>query len=368
MDLREQCRLSYYEPITVLSEEHGVFLVRHQGSGRLFVKKELTVFHKEVYQGLMRQPVKGIPAIIDLFEDGDKLIIIEEYINGFTLEKLLEVNGRFSERDVVSFGLKLSSILTALHSRTPAIVHRDIKPSNIIATSDGTVYLLDLNAAKYADRNESRDTELIGTPGYAAPEQYGFGSSEARTDIFALGMLLNKLATGKFPSEAKVPGRLGKIIERCTRMDPEKRYSDADAVHEALRALSKYHGVSGQNTTSRKLPGFRSGKPLHKALGWCTYGLLAFCFYMMFAVDTEDPFPMTLFLTTFAVGGIFMEILLIFNYRGILNRLGPGRIPNKWLRLLTTLLTAVIAAFLWFGIFYLISKVFFISNGKGGRL
>ena len=87
----------------------------------------------------------------------------------------------------------LCNILEALHSMTPPIIHRDIKPSNIIITSYNYAMLLDFNAAKqFSGQNES-DTVLIGTPGYAAPEQYGFGSSSPKTDIYSLGIVLREM-------------------------------------------------------------------------------------------------------------------------------------------------------------------------------
>lgn len=120
----------------------------------------------------------------------------------------------------------LCNILEALHSMTPPIIHRDIKPSNIIITSYNYAMLLDFNAAKqFSGQNES-DTVLIGTPGYAAPEQYGFGSSSPKTDIYSLGIVLREMlgSITPVPDIAPILHRLNLIAERCTQMTPAARY------------------------------------------------------------------------------------------------------------------------------------------------
>lgn len=101
-----------------------------------------------------------------------------------------------------------------MHSYYLPIIHRDIKPSNVIVTNDGIVKLLDMNAAKYYKGNAEEDTHLIGTVGYAAPEQYGFGESSVQTDIYALGVLLNYLIVGDIPKKGLSSGQIGRIVEK----------------------------------------------------------------------------------------------------------------------------------------------------------
>ena len=234
MTLEEKSRLSCYREISVLNKEHRIFLVQHTLTGRIYVKKTLKVYDLSVLKALKDNPVPHIPRIYELFQDNGDLILIEEYINGSSLQDLLDNYGLPGEDLSVNYVLQLCRILYELHHYDPPIIHRDIKPSNIIVSEDGTLTLIDLDAAKYAKDEQTRDTRLLGTQGYAAPEQYGFGSSGPETDIYALGVLLNVLLTGKFPRDQIYGGHLGDVIETCTKMDPEERYPDTDALARAL--------------------------------------------------------------------------------------------------------------------------------------
>ena len=99
------------------------------------------------------------------------------------------------------------------------IVHRDIKPSNVILTEDGRIILIDLNAAKFTNEFKDRDTRLIGTKGFAAPEQFGFGSSTPQTDIYALGVLMKTLL-----SDSVTNKKLSVIINKCLELNPDDRF------------------------------------------------------------------------------------------------------------------------------------------------
>ena len=136
---------------------------------------------------------------------------------------------------------QLCSILIQLQSFTPPIVHRDIKPSNIILTEDGRIVLIDLNAARLDDKNRSHDTQLIGTAGFAAPEQYGFAASSPRADLYAAGILMRVLLTGTDAKDDVLSRHLSRkmraIIERCTQLDPRKRYPSAQALQRDIRKL-----------------------------------------------------------------------------------------------------------------------------------
>ena len=106
-----------------------------------------------------------------------------------------------------------------------AAVHRDIKPENVIMRGRRAV-LIDFDAARLHKPEQESDTQVLGTTGFAAPEQYGLSQSDVRTDIYALGVLMNVMLTGEHPSKRLAEGRMGRVIERCTRVNPEKRYKD----------------------------------------------------------------------------------------------------------------------------------------------
>ena len=117
-------------------------------------------------------------------------------------------------------------IVEELHSVRPPIIHRDIKPSNIIITQEHAVKLLDLNAAHQIHFQKAEDTVLMGTKGYAAPEQYGFGQSDVRTDVYAMGKLMEQMGANQ--------SRYAHIVKKATQMEPKKRYRDIEEMERAL--------------------------------------------------------------------------------------------------------------------------------------
>lgn len=137
------------------------------------------------------------------------MIVVEEYIEGVTLSDLLE-EGIIKQDKAVRLVRDVCVILRNLHTLKHPIIHRDVKPSNILLGSDSKVYLLDMNMAKWYEPEEIEDTKMLGTKYFAAPEQlgYGFSASTDKTDIYAFGMLLNMLVTGKLPKEEKATGKL----------------------------------------------------------------------------------------------------------------------------------------------------------------
>lgn len=119
--------------------------------------------------------------------------------------------------------------MTVLHAN--GFVHRDIKPENIMITNNGTVKLIDFNASRIYDKNKSSDTISLGTIGYASPEQLGINQSDARTNIYALGVLLNVMLTGEHPSKRLAKSRAGKIVLKCTQINPNKRFFQQNSLN-----------------------------------------------------------------------------------------------------------------------------------------
>ena len=236
--LEDLYNLSFYKEITVLNKEHKIYLVQHIETGRTFVKKEMTIYNKSVFEQLKNRPIVGIPRIYEVCENDGVLTIIEEYISGITLDEYIQQRGIISESDTVTYVDQLCSILSKLHSFSPAIIHRDIKPSNIMLTDDNRIVLIDLNGAKTEVKGQTRDTELIGTQGFAAPEQYGFGASNIQTDIYSVGKLMVVMLTGNLDGINKYSGRLKPVIECCLNIDPKNRYENALQLQKAVNSKS----------------------------------------------------------------------------------------------------------------------------------
>ncbi len=224
-------KLSEYAWMQDLDDTGNAGIVRHTETGKVYVEKILKQYDSSVYLYLLEHPVKNMPRIEALFEGRERLVIIEEYIPGATLADVLK-DARLSPECAAEIAAKVCAILNDLHNLPTPIVHRDVKPSNIMCSTDGEVYLLDMNASKWYKEDETDDTRHIGTMGYAAPEQAGFGmtASSAKTDIYAVGVLMNVMVTGQYPKNEKAPEPLYSVIERCTRLDAKERLSATDVI------------------------------------------------------------------------------------------------------------------------------------------
>lgn len=222
------------------------------------VRKDGRMDFNIVRQGLMaeidtlkRLKHPYLPSIVDVIEDDETFIIVMDYVEGRSLDKILEEHGVQQESGVVEWAKQLCDVLGYLHSRTPAIIYRDMKPANVMLKPDGTVTLIDFGTAKNYEINYG-ETTGIGTIGYAAPEQYigsGLGRTDARTDIYCLGMTLYHLLTGQDPCRNLISDTsiravnpalsrgLDSIIRKCTAHQPEDRYQSCE---ELMYDLENY--------------------------------------------------------------------------------------------------------------------------------
>lgn len=275
MLLENQYPLSAYQDVTPLCEEGHVTLVQNMEDGKLYVKKQLHCYNLGVYQHFQKKPINNTPIVYGIYPNEANLIIIEEYLAGSTLEEILVDNGCFSEKETIELTMQLCMILMELHKSEPAIIHRDIKPSNLIISPEKKLYLLDFNAAKPSNSSSGRDTMLLGTAGFAAPEQYGFTASSPQTDIYSVGVLINTLLIGKLPSEEIADGKLRRIILHCLELNPKDRYHNVKELYYALKRV--------RDVKSELLPpGFRTMR-LHKIL----IALIGYAFIIAVTVSSK---------------------------------------------------------------------------------
>ena len=220
-----------YDTLRVLkqSPRGTVSVVRHKKSGTRYVFRRYSG-SGEVYRRLLPVLCPHLPQIMEAAEQDGQTAVLEEYVQGDTLAELL-MGARLTEREARQVTMQLCQALHVLHSM--GAVHRDVKPENVILRGSDAV-LIDFDAARiYKDESES-DTQVLGTTGFAAPEQYGIFQSDERADIFSLGVLLNIMLTGKHPSREMVAGKMGRIVRKCTMTAPEQRYQSARALMEVL--------------------------------------------------------------------------------------------------------------------------------------
>lgn len=356
MELETELKLSYYNKIADVDEVHVVKLVQHTESGKVFVLKTLHIYDMQVFSYLAQTPIKGRPKIIDLIEDDGTLYVIEEYITGNSLQELLQSNGMFSEQDAVAYIDQLCDILRPLHRHNPPFVHRDIKPSNLIVTPDGTLVLVDFNSAKESDSNKSRDTVLIGTAGYAAPEQYGFAASKPTADIYAMGVLLNELLTGQLPNQEQYTGFLQPVIKKCTQVDPEQRYQTVDQLQQALHT---------ELPKSKVKPGLRGWLPpgIRNSNPWIVF---ASSFWYLFVValslslDLKNISEGQLVLNRIFMLLLFLsETLLLGNYRNIWARIPLAKSKNLVVKTCGITLWAIILLFSTFTVMAIVTSIAF---------
>lgn len=199
--------------------------------------------------GLLQQlSFPNLPVIADLFRNEGRPTLVMEYVPGKTLEDVVhDVNAPLMEQQVLGYGIQLCRVLHYLHSCDPPIIYRDLKPSNIMLTPDGVLKLIDFGVARTHKKGKAKDTIAMGSAGYAPPEQYGKGQTDARSDVYALGATLLHLLTNLPPVPLQTPtsGSISRInpsvdaqteavIIRAMDLNREKRFTGCREMEQAL--------------------------------------------------------------------------------------------------------------------------------------
>ena len=242
-----------YELVDTLksSEENFVATVYDKLAKRLCVVKQRDLKYLPIYRTLKALDNPHVPKIYRLFERDGKLVVVEEHVDGQTLEDFLiyrpdEIDESLAEKIL----LQLCDCLAAVHAEK--IIHRDLKPANIMLTEKNFVKLVDFGIARIFKSESSADTEKLGTRDYAPPEQFGlfnFGQSDPRSDIYSLGVTMKKFLGDGYD------GRLKKVLDKCTALEPARRFQSVDELRDALgRRKNFYHGrfFKGVEAMSRK--------------------------------------------------------------------------------------------------------------------
>jgi len=219
--------LSKYEELSVLSDTKKcrTSLMRNKDTGELVVKKEMGKESFSVYSLLKSIKNKNLIKVLECFRDEDKTIEIEEYVNGKRLDDYFREKKATLEQ-VVDVGIALCEGLAPMHKLN--LVHRDIQPKNIIITNEGSLKIIDFDISRKENENATHDTTLLGTVGYAAPEQYGFAQTTNRSDIYSIGGVLKELSSFS---------ELDKIIAKCMEMDPANRYENVEQLKNELEKI-----------------------------------------------------------------------------------------------------------------------------------
>ncbi len=224
----------------------------------LEITEVTTAFKHEVLM-LAKLVHPNLPRIYDHFSEQGHWYMVMDFIEGETLENHLKKTseGYLPLEEVLEIGLHLCSVLDYLHKRTPPIIFRDLKPANIMLTPEGYIYLIDFGVARHFKPGQVRDTIAFGSPGYAAPEQYGTAQTTRHTDIYSLGVTLYQMLTGidpslkpfqfallQLPGGQLPPAELQKLIMQMLELDASQRPDNMAMVKQTLQRIAMQLAVT----------------------------------------------------------------------------------------------------------------------------
>lgn len=268
-----------YQEIAQLGKKGDkcTFLMRGP-DGRIAVCKEIDSRLIPVYHKLQEAKVPGVAEIYGFFIYHDSEAVMMEYVPAITLEEKLLQAGTLSVKETRAIVLQICQVLFCLEKI--GIVHRDLTPANILIAPDGRVVVTDFGISRMVKSGKDRDTTILGTVGYTAPEQFGFAQTDTRADVYSLGVLVNQMLTGKLPQETLYQGdvRISSMIEGCTRISPKERW-EVQQIEEAL-AGKVLHQKSVAKRLLYHIPGFRTKNPVHMTLAAVEYGYMTFMLLM----------------------------------------------------------------------------------------
>ena len=328
--------------VILMDPVHHVFLL----------KKTLEYYDIRVFAWLKEHPDIHIPKISRYEETDGKLTVYEEYIQGMSLKELMEKEELPLARRKEIFEEILEGV-QYLHSANPPIIHRDIKAENILIANDGTVKIIDYDAAKVYRANGNKDTVLIGTEGVAAPEQYGFGQSDERTDIYALGVLMKEM----FKDDPAIL----ETAAKATMMDPSDRQQSVQELYADFRHPK-------QSWLKYLPPAFRSGSIVRMIICVCWY---LFIFTVALSMDVKDANgnpepPALLWSERFMFVGIMVSLTDLFtHWTHIYDSFPLLRHEKRYMRILGYIIMSILIILFWiFILVFLIAVFTFIESRK----
>lgn len=318
---------SAYQELTNLSRREGAetLLVRHKASGRIAVKKRVSMECAGIYQVLRELNHPNITHIYEICRGQTDCVVVEEFVSGETLETRLQ-DGPLPEEEVVKYALQILDVLQEIHKRN--IIHRDITPANVLISSDDVIRLIDFDIARSKKENQLKDTSILGTVGYAAPEQFGFCQTDITTDLYALGVLINVMLTGKLPDEGITEHKkLGRIVRKCIQIDPANRYGSAAHMRQEL--AGGFISTHQENKDASIFPGFRSDIRWKKNVAITGYVVMVL--YTIGSISEATSDAAALMVETGALFLLWLAFFVGSNFARWDRRLFPfTRIPGKY--------------------------------------
>lgn len=240
----------------------------------------------------------ALPRIVDIIDNGQTIYVVMDYIEGESLDKVLEEYGAQPENEVVNWSVQICDALNYLHSQKPPIIYRDMKPANVMLKPDGNVKIIDFGIAREYKGTSLSDTTVLGTRGYASPEHYGTSETDPRSDIYTLGMTMHHLLTGidpRTPGYVYAPVRqwnpelsegIEEIINKCTQIDPANRYQNCDELMYDLLHMDQI-GKGIRNKKKKRLAFFTACASLA-----VVFAVLGTIFYFLMLNANENDYDL----------------------------------------------------------------------------
>lgn len=244
---------------------------------RQMILKILPRQNLPVLKDIMKIKHPNLMEIYDVMDDGINCNCLCEFVFGNNLDKIVYNKMGVDPKIAEKWMVQLCNGVETLHQKN--IIHRDITPNNVMVDYEGNIKLIDFNISRERKQSASRDTTVMGTAGYASPEQFGFTQTGFGADIYAMGVLLNFMLTGKMPNEKLCSGKYASIVKKATQIKEEDRYSNVYQMELALQGNGN-EKLSFADKFLLNLPGFRSNKTSHKVIaiiGYVLYFILLYC-------------------------------------------------------------------------------------------
>ena len=244
---------------------------------RQMILKILPRQNLPVLKDIMKIKHPNLMEIYDVMDDGINCNCLCEFVFGNNLDKIVYNKMGVDPKIAEKWMVQLCNGVEELHNRN--IIHRDITPNNVMVDYEGNIKLIDFNISRERKQSASRDTTVMGTAGYASPEQFGFTQTGFGADIYAMGVLLNFMLTGKMPNEKLCSGKYASIVKKATQIKEEDRYSNVYQMELGLQGNGN-EKLSFADKFLLNLPGFRSNKTSHKVIaviGYVLYFILLYC-------------------------------------------------------------------------------------------
>lgn len=303
---------------------------------KYFVLKKIQPSDVEVIKSLMAISNPYVVRFIELITINNDLFCVQEYIEGITLDEYLDKFGILNDETATQIVYEICLGLRDIHRL--GIVHRDITPKNIMIDKFNNVKIIDFGISRINKSDKAVDTQILGTHGYAAPEQYGFSQTNEKADIYSLGVLINYMKTHTLPNQNKADGLLGEISEKCTRIDEQQRFNNVDEIIEVIARGSL------ENKKSKALPGFRTKKLWHILVSSFYYvaNIIMIICFCAFGENLYD----SVFFSAFDVFLLIVPVFILTNYLGWADKLKLSKkYKSRNICIISTLLYEIIIFF-----------------------